>query len=434
MRELLLERSGGNPFFLEELAGLLAESGVLAATPRGAVPVLPATLRGLVAARLDALPVDAASACSRTPPCSAGAARSPPSRRMAEARGSPAGPAQALERRWSPRTSSSWTTAQCELRAPTWCGRSPTARSPRPSGPAATPRLACWLEGRATEKERADELLEELARHYAAAAELVAEVGAVDGVPDDVRDRALDALQRAAERAEDRETHADVGPPLRPAAPPRSGDEPGPVRRHALIGRARARTSLRQLDLARADLEAAMEESRAAGDDVAVARALTVRGDLERNEGDFDASMATLGRGPGSSGARLGDRRGEAGALRRQGLTHLFAGDLDAGRGRPARGARRLLRRSGDRKGVAWANQNLAWIAFYRGEQDVAEARLNDSIALFADIGDWGGLGWSLGLMAWVQYAQGHRARGRAPRRADDARGTGAGRPLGRRP
>src|SRR5581483_5139213 len=44
----LLERGGGNPFFLEELAALLSE---------GAPDVgeLPATLRGLVAARLDAL-------------------------------------------------------------------------------------------------------------------------------------------------------------------------------------------------------------------------------------------------------------------------------------------------------------------------------------------------------------------------------------------
>jgi tetratricopeptide (TPR) repeat protein len=74
---------------------------------------------------------------------------------------------------------------------------------------------------------------------------------------------------------------------------------------------------------------------------------------------------------------------------------------------------------------VAWANQNLAWISFYRGEQDAAEARLNDSISLFADIGDWGGLGWSLGLMAWVQFTRGHR--GEAERLALQARDEAGG-------
>jgi predicted ATPase len=55
--EFVLERSGGNPFFVEELVALVCEvehsdSPVEAAR----VGVLPATLHGLVAARLDALP------------------------------------------------------------------------------------------------------------------------------------------------------------------------------------------------------------------------------------------------------------------------------------------------------------------------------------------------------------------------------------------
>lgn len=54
--EALLDRSGGNPFFLEELVSLLdAES---AAEP-GRVATLPDTLRGLVAARLDDLSPEA---------------------------------------------------------------------------------------------------------------------------------------------------------------------------------------------------------------------------------------------------------------------------------------------------------------------------------------------------------------------------------------
>ena len=47
---LLLERSGGNPFFIEELVAFMLESGD---TTR--IREVPATLHGLLAARLDAL-------------------------------------------------------------------------------------------------------------------------------------------------------------------------------------------------------------------------------------------------------------------------------------------------------------------------------------------------------------------------------------------
>ncbi len=56
----LLARSGGNPFFLEELVTLLADAGMVGAGSNGRAAVadlieLPDTLRGLVAARLDGL-------------------------------------------------------------------------------------------------------------------------------------------------------------------------------------------------------------------------------------------------------------------------------------------------------------------------------------------------------------------------------------------
>ena len=70
--EQLYERSGGNPFFLEEISLLLREAGVVGPGARSdheerSIAELPDTLRGLVAARLDALSaperrlVDAAS-------------------------------------------------------------------------------------------------------------------------------------------------------------------------------------------------------------------------------------------------------------------------------------------------------------------------------------------------------------------------------------
>ncbi len=60
VRALLLDRSGGNPFFLEELVSLLDETGLVGGVPTtdAGLGDLPDTLRGLVAARLDALPQD----------------------------------------------------------------------------------------------------------------------------------------------------------------------------------------------------------------------------------------------------------------------------------------------------------------------------------------------------------------------------------------
>src|SRR5690606_18074580 len=53
----LLERSGGNPFFLEELVTLLGDAGVVGDRAGGRIE-LPDTLRGLVSARLDGLEPD----------------------------------------------------------------------------------------------------------------------------------------------------------------------------------------------------------------------------------------------------------------------------------------------------------------------------------------------------------------------------------------
>ena len=58
LRALLLDRSGGNPFFLEELVALLDSGGLEAVTGAAGAEALPDTLRGLVAARLDSLPPD----------------------------------------------------------------------------------------------------------------------------------------------------------------------------------------------------------------------------------------------------------------------------------------------------------------------------------------------------------------------------------------
>ena len=94
---------------------------------------------------------------------------------------------------------------------------------------------------------RGEPAVDHAAHHLATAAELVAELGAVPGVPADVHTQAIDALMRAAERDESVESwllaerHHDRALGL-------LGDEPVTERRHALLGRARARIQRRDLD------------------------------------------------------------------------------------------------------------------------------------------------------------------------------------------
>jgi class 3 adenylate cyclase/tetratricopeptide (TPR) repeat protein len=66
LKQLLIERTGGNPFFLEETVRTLVETGALVGTtgayrPVQAVPSLqvPATVQAVLAARIDRLPLDA---------------------------------------------------------------------------------------------------------------------------------------------------------------------------------------------------------------------------------------------------------------------------------------------------------------------------------------------------------------------------------------
>jgi class 3 adenylate cyclase/tetratricopeptide (TPR) repeat protein len=394
VRAALVERSGGNPFFLEELVALLSERGEVAP---GAVPSLPATLRGLVAARLDALPSDERGVLEDA----AVLGRHGPLAALDSLGG---GPVRAIVDRLVARELLALDGELFEFRSDlvrvvAYGTLTKAARARRHA------ELASWLDGLASEKERGDEIVELVARHWSTAAELAGELGpGVPGVPPDAADRALEALERAAERAEDRELHA-VACSLFDQMLRLLGDEPTAARRHALIGRARANTAHRHDDLAAADLDAAEADAVAAGDDVALARALTVRGDLLRNIGEFAGSLAVLERAVVLWRA-LGDRRGEASALRRTGMTLLFGGDNDAAE--PLiHEALSAFQEIGARRGIAWAHQNLAWIAFNRGESDAAEERLREAIDMFADIGDWGGLSWALGLLSWVLYSRG---------------------------
>ena len=128
--------------------------------------------------------------------------------------------------------------------------------------------------------------------------------------------------------------------------------------------------------------------------------------DCEQKEGNLIGSDATYEQAVAEWRA-IGDEHGVANALRGRGMTLMFQGELDdlkrnpAGAGDVPGDSRAPRRRR--------ALQNLAWIAFTRGRPDEAEERINQSAAVFAEIGDWGGSPGRSGL-AWVRFNQGQLA------------------------
>ncbi|MDQ1438885.1 MAG: hypothetical protein QOK43_2514 [Acidimicrobiaceae bacterium] len=410
LRDLLLERSGGNPFFLEELVALLGD------TVRPSE--LPATLRGLVSARLDALTpreravLEDAAVVGRS-------GRRETVMALAESRGD-TGADDLLDQL----AGKEFLTLDVD-REGTFEFRSELVREVAyetlTKGERARRHAAVAdrLETRLKQTDREDEFLELLAHHYGMAAELVHELGSVDGVPADVRDKALRAIERAAIRAKQRELPRlslrllDLALRLLP-------DKAERHRRLVLLERAKAKTTLRDLAGARADLMAGMKSAEEAADEWDVARALTIRGEIEQKEDDYAASERTLTdaverlRGLASDASTDADRAHEhdaellGEALRQRGMTRLFGGD-PAEAEADIESALTVARESGARQQEAWALWSLAWNAFVQSRLGDAERRLDEAETLFREIGDWGAASWARGLMGWVRYFQGRR-------------------------
>ncbi len=384
--EFLLERSGGNPFFVEELVAFVQET-----RDSDRLHELPATLHGLVAARLDALET---SERSLLEDCAivggngsvaavlALAAR-PDARRLLDS---------LVERDFLAIDHDEFHFKSELIREIAYGTLTKAERARRHA--VVAPVLAA----------KGEQTIDQTADHLATAAELVDELGLVDGVPTDVRAQAVDTLMQAAERDEAVESwlaaerHHDRALAL-------LGDENTDQHRTALLGRARARVQRRFLDEARADAITALQDSRAVGDRRREAIALTLIGDGEAAAGAYDAAEETFGDAL-ALWRELDDESGAAGVLRGLGMTHLFRGDLDQAE-RFVSEALGSFRSSANQRGAAWALQNLAWISFSHGNIPRAENRLEESADLFGELGDWGGLSWAYGLLAFVRYNQG---------------------------
>ncbi len=382
----LLERSGGNPFFVEELVAFVQET-----RDDEGLRELPATLHGLVAARLDALEP---SERSLLEDCAVVGGTGSVSAVHALASRSDA--QQLLERlaeRDFLQIDRDEFHFKSELIREIAYGTLTKAERARRHAVVA-PVLAA----------RGEAGIDQAAHHLATAAELVAELGAVVGVPPDVRDQAVEALTLAAEHHE----AVESWPPAErhhARALELLGVEPSSARRRALLGRGRARIQQRLVDDARDDALTALSEARAADDRYSEAVALTVLGESEAAVGAYDVAEATFGEAL-QMWRELENDTGAANVLRGLGMIQLFRGDLDQAE-RFVSEALGSFRSAGDQRGSAWALQNLAWISFTHGNIPLTEKRLEESADLFGELGDWGGLGWAYGLLAFVRFNQG---------------------------
>ncbi|MGH2759361.1 MAG: AAA family ATPase, partial [Actinomycetota bacterium] len=287
--ELLVERGGGNPLFLEELVAILGETTLQTHGDRLEPGELPATLRGLVAARLDTLDradrslLEDAAVVGRTGAVDALSA-------LAEARGESFGKARLAALADKDLLVAGDGTYEFKSDLVRDVAYETLTKAERARRHAA---VAAWLSEYAQRTAREDEHLERIAHHYAQAAWLVSDVGIVDGIPSDIVEQAINWLDRAVTRAESRETTA-VSVHLLQHAMSLLGEDRPAQKAKFLLGRARGRATLREMEGAHQDIAEALRVADELGDAGIRAQALTVRGDVQQREGDLDSAAATL--------------------------------------------------------------------------------------------------------------------------------------------
>ena len=404
-RDELVDRSGGNPFFLQELGGLMAKQGLGAAGADFDVDPheLPATLRGIIAARLDALDpgerllLENAAVLGRSGTIDGLA-------RMVELRDGVSEVSHDLASLVSKdllELDGNRYRFRSNLVRDVAYGRlTKTARAQQHYG------IAQYLEATSEAPVRNSRVVA-IAEHYRAAAHLSAEVS---NVPDIDRAecvaRALYWLEQAGDRA------LEVGAPIQAESWYDSGVELAKDHESLprfVFGRAKARTEIHDVTGARADLERL--EAMPDLDPVVLAKAQLVRGDVDRKAGDLDSAAARL-REAADRLSALAAPDQQSLALRLLGLTEMVRSHDSLAR-QAMESSRQVAMASGDRSSEAWALQALAWHTFRQGRVLEAGELVGEAIEIFTELNDRGGLTWSQGVEAWVAFHTGDWARAR---------------------
>ncbi|MFT7600726.1 MAG: class 3 adenylate cyclase/tetratricopeptide (TPR) repeat protein [Acidimicrobiales bacterium] len=403
----LIDRSGGNPFFLEELVGLVGVSGRAGATGTaedgGGLDQLPDTLRGILAARLDRLDLKArqllesAAVLGRTGTVSGLARMCRETNRGDDISADLA----ALEADDLLRVTGGRYVFMSDLvREVAYGTITKTARAQLHAG------IASFRES--GEGNVRNSTAVAIATHYGAAAALLTDLTEVSGLDTvEIQAKALHWTQEAAWRALAAGVPGDAAEWFGVGLDLASDDQ---SRAQFLYGRAKARCEIRDFAGTRADLESL--EPFLQYDPALAAKALVVSGDIDQKAGYLDRAAAQL-REASDRLDDLGETSDHALALRLLGMTEMFRGDEPMAL-RALHLSRQVAASSGNRREEAWATQSLAWFAFRTGRVNEASAFVEQAEEIFSDLDDRGGLAWTRGVAAWVAFHAGDWDRARA--------------------
>ncbi len=425
VRDALLERAQGNPFFLAELLNLLVDRGVLrreddrwvldgdlgeAGQPGGA-PALPAGVQAVLAARIDGL--DGAAKGVLRDASVLGLSVTPAALEAigrASGHGQPAVVRRALgvlvDRRLLEPVDDDGDRLRFGhtlVRDVAYAG---LAKAERARRHAAAAEHVLASAARSSE----DDLF--AAGHGERAVRLAAEMGLPRSDPAwRARGIAYAALARLGQAALARDDHVSAeGAFARALALAGTGyGEPLPADLVVPVRVAHAQTlaALHRLEEAEVELAPAL----AGAEEALRAGALSVLGEVRRQRGDTGrAREAFVSALASASSAGVDRLAGEA--LRQLGLLDYFDGHLRDAEER-FRQAHALARQVHDPRGAGWALQHLAWSATTRGDYALADEVLGQASEVFTALGDTGGLAWVAGTEGFVRLLQGRFAEAR---------------------
>ncbi len=408
LRSQVVERSAGNPLFIEEMARMLATSG------DAVVDSLPANIRSAISARLDGLPDDARSLVEDAAVLGI-RGEVEALQRMVEVDRSQVDVEEALrdlERADLVETQGGiWSFRSNLVREVAYGRVTKSDRSRRHAG------IAMWLEFHKSSAAAT------IAFHYRSAVELVSDLGPVDGLPVDLTDRAIDWTIRAAR--DNSGTSAIERSERLYGAALTLMNSTDPRRAEVLLERASAAVQMARVKPARADLAEASPLLMELDDDRLRAKEALIESELAQWTNDQALALERA-----EAALRLARDLDEpilvADGLRRRGMVQLFMG-RSAESEQSITAALECYEEAEHAAGMAWALQNLAWLSFAAGHMNEAESRLTDSIEAFESLGDGAGQAWSRGLLAYVRIHSGRFAEAEvlAQRTLEEARERG---------
>ena len=395
-RDELVDRAGGNPLFLEEMAR------VVASADSPVIDQLPANVRSVIGARLDALD-DTARAVIGDAAVLGVRGEVMALHKMAEFTRADADTDFDLDTvLWELEradllevTGTVWWFRSNLVREVVYDRLTKTDRAWRHAG------IAAWIEAHPH-----GGAAEAIAHHYRQAAALDADLGGIEELDIDLSGRAIDWTIHAARESsspasiEHTESLFAIALDLLPEDDPRRVD--------LLLDRAAIAVRGLELPKATADVEEARVLVEQGADDTQRIRFELVASELAQWSEDHELAMAHARTAFGLA-RNLDEETLIAESYRRIGMIQLFGGNhQDAERAITKSLA--AYEHAEDVGGMAWARQNLAWIAFIEGRMADAEVRLHAASKAFGETGDRAGQAWSSGLLAYVRIYDGRFA------------------------